>query len=133
MPILHVEQLLEFFLADVAPADEIASEKFLGVVRSRGDDPPLVEVELLLEPDTIDCQGPRLSALRDPLKQVGEGHRFEIAADRHARRLTPPPHEHSADQNGAAVFSVEIGVGAGITSGGLTDSRALQMFRCHVR
>ena len=58
----------------------------LGIGRGGGDDEALREVDLLLHLAVVDHQGARLLAGREPLQQLRQHHRLEIARDAHGSR-----------------------------------------------
>ena len=79
--VLHVEQFLQFLLAEKAPSDQKVPEEFLRILRRRRDNQAVSEVDLLVVRLPLHRQGARLTAVGDPLQQVRKGHRAEVPAN----------------------------------------------------
>jgi len=71
--LLHVEQLLDLVLADVAPADQVVAEELLGVLGRGRHHQPVAEVDLLGVRIALEGEGAGLAAGRDPLQQIRKG------------------------------------------------------------
>jgi hypothetical protein len=80
---LHVEQLLDLVLADVAPADQVVTEELLGTLGRGRHHQPVAEVDLFGVGIALEGERAGLAARCDPLQQVREGHGAEVAADGH--------------------------------------------------
>ena len=88
MLLLHVEELLQLVIADVIPTYQVVAQELGGILRRRCHHEPVTKVDLLVVGITLDGQRPGLAALGNPLQQIGERHRPEVAADRHSTTLS---------------------------------------------
>ena len=62
---------------------EELAERLTRVVGPGGEDEAVPHHDALLDRTPLDVQGTRLLSPRDPLKDVGEGHRLEVAGEAH--------------------------------------------------
>ena len=79
-----LDQLL---LGDVAVAHQEVAELLLGVGGPGGDDAAVQEEDPLLDLAAADHQRSGLARLGNPLQELGELHRLQVAGDAHSLRV----------------------------------------------
>ena len=73
------DRLDQLLLVDEAVGDQEVAELLLGVGRAGGDDAAVLEEDALLDLAAADHQGAGLARLGNPLQELGELHRLEVA------------------------------------------------------
>ena len=81
--LLGQQRAEELLLADQAQPDQELPERLAGVVRPGREDVALAQDDPLLHGAPLDVQGARLAPRGDPLQDVGQGHRPQVAAEAH--------------------------------------------------
>ena len=77
------QRLVDLLVRQITVAGKKTAEVLLGVGRGRGQDGAVVEEDLLLDVAVVDHQCAGLLAHGQPLQELGEHHRLEVAGDTH--------------------------------------------------
>ena len=80
---LALHALGELLLGDESVGDQEMPEVLLGIGRGRGNDHAVAEEDPLFDLAVVEDQSTGLLALRQPLQQLGELHRLDVASDAH--------------------------------------------------
>jgi hypothetical protein len=88
--LLDLHGHLQLLLADVAVGDQKVAQVLPLVGRGGRGDPAVLEIDALLHPVPVDQERAGLGAQGEPLKQLSQLHRLQIAGDSHLCGLESP-------------------------------------------